>query len=360
MKRLDLNSQSMSSVIAETVAVLKAGGLVVYPTETTYGLGVDATNPNAVNKLLKYKSRRQGKPLSIAVSSPQMAEKFVTVNHQAQAICSSLLPGPVTVISKGLGKVAPGVESEFGSLGVRWSSFPLVTNILEAFGQPITATSANASGKARPYSIDKLLDGLSTHQKSLIDLVLDAGKLPKNPPSTVIDTTLSTPVVMRAGGTKIDVKQNIVTESENETKQLAGKIVLKHLNDLTNTGLVIGLDGELGTGKTIFAKGVAQFLQINQPITSPTYTYINQYNFSRHQTQGTFYHIDAWKVDQPELTQKLEIESLLKPNNVLVIEWFDQLSDYLEPIINTKGVELVRIAVSDDGLANSKRIFKIL
>ena len=350
----------MSSVIAETVAVLKAGGLVVYPTETTYGLGVDATNPVAVNKLLKYKSRRQGKPLSIAVSNPQMAEKFVAINHQAQAIYSSLLPGPVTIVSKGLGKVAPGVESEFGSLGVRWSSFPLVTNILEAFGQPITATSANASGKARPYSIDRLLDRLSTHQKSLIGLVLDAGKLPKNPPSTVIDTTLSTPVVMRAGGTKIDVKQNIVTESENETKQLAGKIVLKHLNDLTNTGLVIGLDGELGTGKTIFAKGVAQFLQINQPITSPTYTYINQYNFSRHQTQGTFYHIDAWKVDQPELTQKLEIESLLKPNNVLVIEWFDQLSDYLEPIINTKGVELVRIAVSDDGLANSKRIFKIL
>jgi len=360
MKRLDLNSQSMSSVIADTVAVLKAGGLVVYPTETTYGLGVDATNPVAVNKLLKYKSRRQGKPLSIAVSNPQMAEKFVAINHQAQAIYSSLLPGPVTIVSKGLGKVAPGVESEFGSLGVRWSSFPLVTNILEAFGQPITATSANASGKARPYSIDRLLDRLSTHQKSLIGLVLDAGKLPKNPPSTVIDTTLSTPVVMRAGGTKIDVKQNIVTESENETKQLAGKIVLKHLNDLTNTGLVIGLDGELGTGKTIFAKGVAQFLQINQPITSPTYTYINQYNFSRHQTQGTFYHIDAWKVDQPELTQKLEIESLLKPNNVLVIEWFDQLSDYLEPIINTKGVELVRIAVSDDGLANSKRIFKIL
>jgi len=350
----------MSSVIADTVAVLKAGGLVVYPTETTYGLGVDATNPVAVNKLLKYKSRRQGKPLSIAVSNPQMAEKFVAINHQAQAIYSSLLPGPVTIVSKGLGKVAPGVESEFGSLGVRWSSFPLVTNILEAFGQPITATSANASGKARPYSIDRLLDRLSTHQKSLIGLVLDAGKLPKNPPSTVIDTTLSTPVVMRAGGTKIDVKQNIVTESENETKQLAGKIVLKHLNDLTNTGLVIGLDGELGTGKTIFAKGVAQFLQINQPITSPTYTYINQYNFSRHQTQGTFYHIDAWKVDQPELTQKLEIESLLKPNNVLVIEWFDQLSDYLEPIINTKGVELVRIAVSDDGLANSKRIFKIL
>src|SRR5258708_5507795 len=112
MKRINLKKTSQAQVIAQTLGVLRAGGLVIFPTETTYGAGVLATNQQAVDKLLAFKSRREGKPLSIAVASSTMAQKYVDVNDSAQRLYERFLPGPVTVISKGLGKVAKGVESE--------------------------------------------------------------------------------------------------------------------------------------------------------------------------------------------------------------------------------------------------------
>ncbi|KKS30504.1 MAG: Sua5/YciO/YrdC/YwlC family protein, partial [Candidatus Amesbacteria bacterium GW2011_GWA2_42_12] len=172
---------------------------MIYPTETTYGIGVDATNQRAVNALLTYKKRREGKPLSIAVFDMNMAEKFVDLNQAARNIYASFLPGPVTVVSKGKHVVVTGVESENGSLGIRIPAYDLVLQIVKAFGKPITATSANASYKKRPYCLEDIMQFLSPRQKSLIDLVIDAGELPHNEPSTVIDTTLDDVEVLRQG-----------------------------------------------------------------------------------------------------------------------------------------------------------------
>jgi L-threonylcarbamoyladenylate synthase len=94
--------------MAQTKEILAQGGLVLFPTETTYGAGVDATNQLAVNKLLAYKSRREGKPLSVLVANPEMAGKFVEINDQAQQLYDQFLPGPVTVISKSLGSGGRG------------------------------------------------------------------------------------------------------------------------------------------------------------------------------------------------------------------------------------------------------------
>jgi len=105
-------------------------------------------------------------------------------------------------------------------------------------------------------------------------LVIDAGELPPNEPSTVIDTTLSTPLTVR--GNMFSHKNNLVliSCSDQETIDIAGKFLLKYWDEIKNRGLVIGLNGELGAGKTMFAKGIGQFLKIPQLITSPTYTYI--------------------------------------------------------------------------------------
>lgn len=306
------------------VQALRAGELIIFPTETTYGAGVDATNPTAVAKLLRYKSRREGKPLSIAVSDQKMAAEYVEINKQAQKLYQRFLPGPVTVISKSLGKVAHGVESEFGTLGVRIPDYELMLEILKKFNRPITATSANGSGQKRPYSIQDVFDGLSDKQKGLIDLVLDVGSLPKNDPSTVIDTTLSTPTTLRAGKIENESSKNLISKSEIETKKIAGTLLLKNWNQLKEKGLVIGLDGVLGAGKTIFAKGVAEFLQISETITSPTYSYIEEYDYIRHGVKGRLYHIDLWKIETKEELERLEIEKLIAPKNVIVIEWYQQ------------------------------------
>jgi L-threonylcarbamoyladenylate synthase len=336
MKTVNISKTPEKNVIEDTIEVLNAGGLVIFPTETVYGAGVDATNQAAVEKLLAYKSRREGKPLSIAVPDQKTAAKYVEINQQAQKLYQRFLPGAVTVISKSLGKVAPGVESEFETLGVRIPDHKLMLKLLKKFGKPITATSANASGKKRPYKIQDIFDNLSTKQQSLIDLVLDTGELDKNDPSTVIDTTLSTPTTLRAGKIKNASKEALTSKSEIETKKIAGTLMLKHWNQIKEKGLVVGLDGPLGAGKTIFAKGVAEFLQISETITSPTYSYIEEYDYHRHGVSGKLYHIDLWKIEDTEELKRLELEKLIAPNNVVVIEWWDQGRKYLEKMTDLK------------------------
>ncbi len=354
MKTLDLSKTPERTAVAEAVKVLRSGGLVIYPTETVYGIGVDATNQAAVDKLLAYKTRREGKPLSIAVTNQEMAAEYVSLSDQAKTLYKQFLPGPVTVISQSLGKVAVGVASEFNTLGIRIPDYPLITHIVTTLQKPITATSANASGKKRPYTIDDIMARLSDKQKSLIDLVLDAGTLPPNLPSTVIDTTLSTPLFMRQGSvlTPTDSQRNTTTEyeshSDQETMDLAGKIALKYYNNLKKTGLVIGLDGELGAGKTIFTKGIGRFLRITETISSPTYNYCIEYKYQRDQQTGFLHHGDAWKIDSAEAYQLLELPSLAQPGNILVIEWWSQIANHLTKDLKAE-IPLVLIAVADKG-----------
>jgi tRNA threonylcarbamoyl adenosine modification protein (Sua5/YciO/YrdC/YwlC family)/tRNA threonylcarbamoyl adenosine modification protein YjeE len=326
-----------NSIVTAAVTVLKNGGLVVFPTETTYGLGADATNPEAVAKLLRFKARREGKPLSIAVTDQAMAEEFVELTDSARRVYQRFLPGPVTVVSADKGKLAPGVASEFATVGVRIPDYPLVHELVRGLAHPITATSANASDGKRPYAVADIFESLSTAQRQLIDLVIDVGELPHRPPSTVIDTTHSTPVTFRQGDIQVEgsasANANTVLDSmsEQETKDIAGKLLLKHWNQLKSTGLIIGLDGSLGVGKTIFTKGIAEFLQITEPLTSPTYTYMEEYDYTRHGQTGRLYHLDVWKVETPEEFNFLNIPSLIKPGNVIVIEWWHQIKDWWQP-----------------------------
>ncbi len=325
--KLDNNNQE---VIKQTLKVLHQGGLVIYPTETIYGLGVDATNQQAVDKLLAFKSRREGKPLSIAVASQAQAQLYADLNQQAIQFYQRFLPGPYTIISKCKSGLAKGVASEFNTLGVRIPDHQLILQLIKQFQKPITATSANASDKKRPYSIDDIFSNISNKQKNLIDLVIDAGVLPKNEPSTVIDTTHSTPLTLRSSAKNVKSSDTTVinSNSDQETKEIAGKLVLKNWSKVGKSGLVIALNGELGAGKTIFAKGIAKFLGVKQTITSPTYTYIKEYEYQRHDTQGTFYHLDLWRVEEQELANQLEINKLIKKNSVVVIEWWDQVEQF--------------------------------
>ncbi len=337
MKIVKLTAKNQPGVIKETIQLLKNGGLVVYPTETVYGLAVDATKQSAVDKLLAFKSRREGKPLSIAVTDQKMAEQFVEINEQASKLYSRFLPGPYTIISKYKKGLAQGVASEFGSVGVRIPDYSLVLKIVEALNAPITATSANASGKKRPYEISDILNNISNKQKNLIDLVIDAGTLPPNEPSTVIDTTLSTPLTVRSRkndgfASRLSSKLSLISNSEQETKEIAGKLMLKHWNKIKKESLIVGLSGELGAGKTVFAKGVALFLGINQTISSPTYTYIKEYDYQRHQTQGKLFHLDMWRVEDQETDARLQVPSLIKPNNIILIEWWQQAEQLMTEI----------------------------
>ena len=316
--------------ISKEVKVLKAGGLVIYPTETCYGAGVDATNQKAVNKLLSYKAFRQGKPLSVAVSNQAMAEKYVSLNPTAKNLYTKFLPGPLTVISKGKGKLAQGIESTTNTLGIRIPDYPLIIKLITKLNRPITATSANASYKPRPYSIPQLLKSLSKKQQNLIDLIIDVGTLPKRPPSTIVDTTLDDPLILRQGKINLKSSPTITTKSPQETSKLAQTLMLKSWTNLQKQPLIFLLIGDLGTGKTQFAKGIGKFLGIKQVISSPTYTLEKEYSYTRHQISGLFLHLDTWRLQDITEFDQLNLSSRLKPKNILAIEWADRT---LKPLL---------------------------
>lgn len=363
MQILKLAETTEDNSITQACAVLSQGGLLIFPTETTYGAGVDATQPAAVQKLLSYKSRREGKPLSIAVADAAVAEKYALVNEQARTLYKQFLPGPLTIVSYAReGTLAPGVASEFGTIGVRIPDYPFMLKLLRAYGKPITATSANASGEKRPYSLADIFAALSPKQLSLIDCCLDAGTLPERPPSTVIDTTLATPVTLRQGELLQHDAQTVatvlITTSERETKDLAGKLVLKKWDQIKQTGLLIGLNGPLGAGKTVFSKGVAEFLQIPDVLHSPTYSYYEEYPFTRHGVAGTLIHADFWKVDSRELFHKLEFEKLLKPNHVIVVEWWSQVAEFAVPLLTAASIPSLIGTFEDTNSARNITIYE--
>jgi L-threonylcarbamoyladenylate synthase len=306
----------------EAIKVLSSGGIIIFPTETSYGVGVDATNKNAVTKLLKYKQRPEGKAISVAVISEEMAQKYVEINESAQNLYKNFLPGPVTVISKSIKTVDERLESEGGTLGIRVPNYKFILDLIEEFGKPITSTSANASGKKTPYSIDDILEDLTESQKELIDLIIDAGTLPKNPPSTVIDTTTQELTVYRQG--RIDPMQmqsvlSEVTKSVDETI-LFGEQFYKEFLINQNAPKVILLNGELGAGKTHLVKGIAKALGIKQIIKSPTYNYVSEYKLNEDKS-SLLYHFDAWRIQSKNDLELLRFYDWFSGDNVIVIEW---------------------------------------
>lgn len=324
MERILFTPESLGASLARAIAVVRDGGLVVYPTETMYGAGIDAKNSEAVSKLLSFKNRPAGKPISLLVSDEAMAASVVVLNQRAQELYRTFLPGPVTVISESNGVADARLSSEFNTLGIRISSYPLAQKLVEGFGSPITATSANASGKARPYSVDIMLANLTELQKSRIDLILDAGELPRNEPSTVIDAVNETQEVIRAGASFADVMEPMNTTSPEETGRVAERLMRSLMHALPEKAVLFALEGEMGAGKTHFAKGIAAALGVQEPVSSPTYAIQKEYDGE----SATFVHIDCWRLDvvEPEL---LGLGGYIHPRMVLAIEWVHPLLPYL-------------------------------
>lgn len=305
--------------------VLKSGGLIIYPTETLYGAGVDATNVEAVKKLTAYKNRPLGKPYSIAVKDTNMAEEYGHLNQISKNLFREFLPGPLTVIVKGKHKLAKGVESEDGKLGIRLPDYKFVHSLIERFGKPITATSANASYKKRPYKISDILNNLSQKQKDLIDLVIDAGTLPTREPSTVIDTTFDEPAVLRQGEIRLSDENEVLSVSEENTQNVAKEIWQKNEPYLGKRSIVFALQGEMGTGKTQFTKGLARAMGITELVTSPTFAIENEYE------SGTskLFHFDAWRIENSDEMKALGFENLIKNRSVVSIEWAEKVVDII-------------------------------
>ncbi len=348
MLRIDIN-QNKQEAILKANSILEDGGLLIYPTETCYGLGCDATNPKALAQLLNYKKFRGSKPISIAVANRKMAEKYVEINEMAENLYNNYLPGPITVISMSKGELVPPVVSMQGAVGVRYPDYPFMLEVIKAFGKPITATSANMSYKSAPYNIDQLIKDLPKKSLDLVDLILDAGTLPQNPPSTVLDTTMNQLSVLRQGklefedalikNKKVEEKQTKLTE---ETVQLGKEFADKYLGE--NKPVVIALSGELGAGKTQFAKGIAQGLGVDEIVNSPTYTIINEYPYMRDGDKKVLAHMDTWRLQKSELAKSGLIQHL-EQGNTVVIEWADKFYQEIAALCDNMDIPMYKVVI---------------
>lgn len=338
------------ALIPKVISVLKNGGLVVFPCETVYGVAVDSENPSAIAKLNDYKQRPVGKPYAIMCSSKEMAEKYVVLNKIAENLYKKFLPGPVTVVSKGRGVVAIGVESELGSLGVRIPDYEFMIKLIESFGRPIVATSANASYKKRPYKISDIVDNISLKQKKLIDLAIDAGELPHNEPSTVFDTTLDDqPVVLRQGEVTLTGINKVLSRSEENTQNFGKELWQKYESIRGQRAIIFALQGEMGAGKTQFAKGLGRAMGIKETITSPTYALENEYIAGHNK----FFHLDVWRLEKPDDLKAIGFDNLITSNSAVVVEWAEKV---IEIINNHKEDAVVVWVKIDYGKSDNERM----
>lgn len=170
--------------IQRAAEILRKGGTVVYPTETLYGLGVDALNPEALERLLSLKVRQADKPTSVLVRDREMLAELVTeIPAQAESLMDRFWPGPLTLVFAARADLPAGLTANTQSIGARVSSHSIAQALVAALGRPLTAPSANPGGSTPPTRVDEA----QAYFGDRVDLYLDAGPLPGEPPSTIVD-----------------------------------------------------------------------------------------------------------------------------------------------------------------------------
>ncbi|MFO7872121.1 MAG: L-threonylcarbamoyladenylate synthase [Candidatus Undinarchaeales archaeon] len=168
----------MNEKIKEAVEALKNGGVIVYPTETVYGLGADIFNEKAVKKIAGMKGWKEKRPISVALKEDQI-EDFAVVDDNSLELIDRL-PGPMTLVLRKQNKV-PNWITETDYVGLRVPESETAMLLAENFG-PITSTSANVSGQKAPYKVENIDERI----KEKADYILDEGETRYKAPSTVV------------------------------------------------------------------------------------------------------------------------------------------------------------------------------
>jgi len=195
--------------LQEAVGVLAAGGTVIHATETCYGLACDLTNPQALDRLFAVKHRPDTQPVSALFSSLEEAKKYVVFSEKALSLAQMHLPGPLTLVLPRAEhaplplyvrplSLSPITSNLSPTIGVRISSHPFAQSLALAFGKPLATTSANLHSAPNPYTLSELQSQYAG-SAPLPDLVIDSGRLPEQPPSTIVEVVGDDVRVLRQG-----------------------------------------------------------------------------------------------------------------------------------------------------------------
>ncbi len=191
--KIDSNTEAVS---ANALKVLLAGGVIAFPTDTFYGLGVDPFNAKAVNRLFKLKVREKNKPLILLISTKVELERLVKEITPAHSILmQKFWPGPLTLLFEPRSVIPDNVLAGSGRIGIRQPGNVMTLNLITALGQPITAPSANRSGEPPPTTALQV----QQYFGNKVDLILDGGTCQGGEPSTLVDAVQMPVRIIRQG-----------------------------------------------------------------------------------------------------------------------------------------------------------------
>ena len=194
-KRISIDPHNpQGRFVGRATEVLREGGVVVYPTDTIYGIGCDIFNKKAIERIYQLKGKNKHSPMSFICPDLKNISKYAHVSNAAYKIMRHSLPGPYTFVLEASRLVPKIMLSKRRTVGIRVPDNQICLLLVQTFGNPIVSTSANLSGM-EPMNDPREIEDKLGHA---LDLILDAGLLGKEP-SSVIDLTGETPVVLRKG-----------------------------------------------------------------------------------------------------------------------------------------------------------------
>ena len=204
-----INSQKPEpEIIKEAATIIQQGGVVVFPTRCLYGLGADAMNPAAVERIIEIKQRSENNPILVLIDSKNQLEVLIgKIPPAAGAIMKAFWPGRVTLVFDARNTLPGLLTARTGKIGVRLPGHAVAAAMLRQINGPVTGTSANLSG--RP-GCNRLAD-LDPQIAGQVDLVLDAGTLQGGVGSTVVDVTEQPPRILREGEVTADEIREALT-----------------------------------------------------------------------------------------------------------------------------------------------------
>lgn len=197
MEILKISSRNFKNILGKVAKSIKQGKVIICPTDTVYGLITDATNKEAVKKLLKIKRRPQGKAIPIFVKDLKITKKFAFVNEKQEKFFKKIWPGKITVILKRKKTKIKLYGVDKKTIGLRIPKYKFLNALLQKLNLPLTGTSANISGKPASGNIKEVLSQFKD-KKHQPDFVIDVGNLPKSKPSVVLDLTSWPPKILRS------------------------------------------------------------------------------------------------------------------------------------------------------------------
>jgi len=223
--KIDVNAPDWDKHLDHAAEVLRAGGLVAFPTETVYGLGANALDANAVEGIYKAKGRPSDNPLIVHIAEIEALQSLVaSIPATAPKLMEAYWPGPLTLVMPKSDKIPSIITAGLDTVAIRMPSHPIALALIRKAGIPVAAPSANSSGRPSPTLSKHVMEDLN----GKVDIIIDGGSSRVGVESTVLDLTTEPPMILRPGGITREQLQKIlgvVNTDPSLTKGLAGSIV---------------------------------------------------------------------------------------------------------------------------------------